>query len=70
MANTKLLRRIRTERRTPIPENITVAGEKACQISMSVRIPDKLIPETYQTNASSECGGKSIKDVDGWIKPS
>jgi hypothetical protein len=70
MANTKLLRRIRTERRTPIPENITVAGEKACQISMNVQIPDKLSPETYQTNTRSECGGKNIKDVDGRIKPS
>jgi hypothetical protein len=70
MAHTKLLRRIHTERRTPIPENITVAGENACQMSMSVQISDKISPEAYQANARSDCGRKSVEYVDGRIKPS
>ena len=34
------LLRIRTERRTPIPVKITLAGENACQVIMSVQISD------------------------------
>jgi hypothetical protein len=70
MAPTKTIRRIRTVRRTPIPENITVAGENTCQMNMSVHVSDKFSPEVYQTSARSECGRKSIEDVDGGIKPS
>ena len=35
--------RIRTERRTPIPANTTVAGENAYQIDVSVQISDRRI---------------------------
>jgi hypothetical protein len=70
MANRKLLRRIHTERRTPIPENITAAGENTCQMNMRVHISDEFSPEAYQTNARSKRGRKIIEDVDCWIKPS
>jgi hypothetical protein len=44
MAHAKLSSKIRTERRTPTPVNITVAGEKTCQIDMSVQISDMSMP--------------------------
>ena len=40
MVHTKLSRRIHTERRTPIPANITFAGENTCQANISVYISD------------------------------
>ena len=40
MDRTKVLREIHTERRTPIPANITFAGENSCRIIMGVQISD------------------------------
>ena len=60
------LSRIHTERRTPIPAKITVAGENACEIDIIVQISDKRM--SYQAN-SSDCLGKCKKDVDGRIEP-
>ena len=45
------LRRIHTERRTPIPAKTTVAGENTCEIDMRVQNSDKRIP--YQANCSN-----------------
>jgi hypothetical protein len=43
MDRTKVLRRIRTERRTPIPAKIVFAGENTCKIIMRMQISDTLI---------------------------
>jgi hypothetical protein len=43
MSHTKALRRIHTERRTPIPMKITFAGENTYQIDMRGWILDKFI---------------------------
>ncbi len=40
MDRTKVLRRIHTERRTPIPAKIAFAGENTCKISMRMQISD------------------------------
>ena len=40
VARTKL-QRIHTDKRTPTPVKITLAGEKSCHINMSERISDK-----------------------------
>jgi hypothetical protein len=47
-----------------------VTGENACQMSMSINISNKFNPETYQTNARSDCGRKGVENVNGRIKPS
>ncbi len=43
---TKVLRRIRTERRTPIPTKIAFAGENTCKISIKMQISDTLISQS------------------------
>jgi hypothetical protein len=43
MDRTEVLRRTRTERRTPIPAKIAFAGENTCKISMRMQIWDDLI---------------------------
>jgi hypothetical protein len=43
MAHTKLLRNVHTERRRPIPANMTFAGENTCHMNMSVHISDKFM---------------------------
>ena len=58
--------RIVTERRTPIPANITVEGENACEIDMRVQISDKRM--SYQANSSNSLG-EGKKNVDGGIEP-
>jgi hypothetical protein len=40
MAHKKLTRRIRTERRTLIPANITLEGGNTCKMNMSMQISD------------------------------
>jgi hypothetical protein len=40
MAHAKLIR-IHTERRTPTPAKITLAGENSCQINIREQISDK-----------------------------
>ena len=61
-----MLPNIHTERKTPIPAKITVAGENACQINIRVQISDRRM--SYQAN-SSDCLGESKKDIDGGIEP-
>jgi hypothetical protein len=36
MAHMKLTRRVHTERRIPIPANITLAGENTCKMNMGM----------------------------------
>jgi hypothetical protein len=43
MDRTKVLRRIHTEIRTPIPTKIAFAGENTCKISKKMQISDTLI---------------------------
>jgi hypothetical protein len=40
MVHTKLLRKIPTERRTPTPANITLAGENTCQVAGEYKSAD------------------------------
>jgi hypothetical protein len=54
MDRTKVLRRIHTERRTPIPAKIVFAGENTCGKSMRMQISDTFIYGAYQANAFSE----------------
>jgi hypothetical protein len=64
------IRRIQTERRTPIPANMTLAGENTFQKNMRLQILVRLCPEAYQTNTRCNRRRESVDDVDGWIEPS
>ena len=61
-----MLSSIDTERRTPIPAKISVAGENACKINIKAQISNKRM--SYQAN-SSNCLGERKKDIDGGIEP-
>jgi hypothetical protein len=54
MSPMKLPRRIHTERRTPTPANITLAGENSYHINMRKQISDDVLRHTRLTPALSD----------------
>jgi hypothetical protein len=63
MDPTKVVRRVHTERRTPNPIKITLAGENTCQINETVDLGQVSCSEAYRANAFSECLRERKKDV-------
>jgi len=69
MVRTKVLKRIRTERKTTNPVNITFAGGNACKVCMRVRILNKLTYWGYQADTSSHGLREGMKNLHSWIQP-
>ena len=57
-------KRLLTERRTPIPEKITVVGENTYEIGINVEGLDML---THESNNTPKRRGERVEDVDGRV---
>jgi hypothetical protein len=57
-----------TKRRTPMPANITFAGENICSIGIRARLPTILV-DIYQTDAFTERSRECVQNVNCWVQP-
>ena len=60
---------IHTERKTPTPAKMTLAGENTCHVNMREQDSKKCMSEAYQADTRSNHVREGIQDVDRWIKP-
>ena len=60
---------ILTERKTPMPVKITLAGEKTCKTYMRHSRLTLAQIKTHQTDAPGDGGRKRVEDIDSWAQP-
>ena len=60
---------ILTERKTPMPVKITLAGEKTCNTYMRDSTLTLTQIKTHQTDAPGDGGRKRVEDIDSWAQP-